>query len=61
MSFIFEIIIFYKLGDIDSAIQQIERLLSDAQLQNHIYVNGLNIAKKRDWKNIKNQILSLYE
>lgn len=53
--------LFYKLGDIDSAIQQIERLLSDVQLQNHLYVNGLNTAKKRDWKNIKNQILSLYE
>jgi len=53
--------LFYKLSDIDSAIQQIERLISDVQLQNRLYINGLNTAKKRDWKNFKNQILSLYE
>jgi len=53
--------LFYKLGDIDSAIQHIERLISDEQLQLHLYENGLITAKKREWKNFKNQILSLYE
>ena len=53
--------LFYKLGDINSAIQTIERLISDVQLQNHLYENGLITSKKRDWKNFKNQILSLYE
>jgi glycosyltransferase involved in cell wall biosynthesis len=53
--------LFYKLGDIDSAIKCIERLVSDIKLQNYLYENGLDTAKKRDWKNLKNQILFLYE
>ena len=53
--------LFYKLGDIDSAIHSIERLISDIKLQQRLYENGLLTAKKRDWKNLKNQILSLYE
>ena len=53
--------LFYKLGDIDSAIHSIERLISDIKLQQRLYENGLDTAKKRDWKNLKNQILSLYE
>ena len=53
--------LFYKLGDIDSAIQSIERLISDKQLQKRLYENGLDTAKKRNWKNLKNQILFLYE
>ena len=53
--------LFYKLGDIDSAIQSIEKLISDKQLQKRLYENGLDTAKKRDWKNLKKQILFLYE
>ena len=53
--------LFYKLGDIDSAIHSIERLISDIKLQQRLYENGLDTAKKRDWKKLKNQILSLYE
>jgi glycosyltransferase involved in cell wall biosynthesis len=53
--------LFYKLGDIQSAIQRIERLISDVQLQQHLYENGLDTSKKREWKNFKKQILSLYE
>jgi len=53
--------LFYKLGDIDSAIQSIERLISDKHLQKRLYENGLDTAKKRDWKNLKKQILFLYE
>ena len=50
----------YKLGDIDSAIKNIERLLSDELLQQKLYKNGLITAKKRDWNNYKSQIISLY-
>lgn len=53
--------LFYQLGDVDSAIHSIERLISDVKLQQHLYENGLDTSKKRDWKNFKNQILSLYE
>ena len=52
--------LFYKLGDINSAINNINRLISDEKLQKHLYENGLRTAKNRDWKNFKNQIISLY-
>ena len=43
--------LFYKLGDINSAISNIERLISDENLQKKLYENGLKTAKTRDWKN----------
>ena len=53
--------LFYKLGDIDSAVKCIENLISNEDLQQHLYENGLATAKKRDWGNFKYEILSLYE
>ena len=52
--------LFYKIGYINSAIQSIERLISDEDLQQHLYENGLDTAKKRDWNNFKEQIIGLY-
>ena len=52
--------IFYKLGDIDDAVHCVERLISNEDLQNKLYENGLSTAKKRDWKHFKKQILRLY-
>ncbi len=53
--------LFYKLGNIDSAIKCIERLISDEQLQQHLYEKGLETARNRDWKLFKKQIISLYD
>jgi len=53
--------LFYKLGDINSALNSINRLISDEELQNILYKNGLETAKKRNWKNFKNRIISLYK
>ena len=53
--------LFYKLGDINDAINCINRLISDNKLQDKLYVNGLKTAKKRDWNNFKEQIIALYE
>ena len=53
--------LFYKLGDIEAAVQCIKRLISDENLQQHLYENGLITALNRDWKNYKEQILALYE
>ena len=52
--------LFYKKGDIEGAVRSIERLVSNEELQQHLYENGLATAKKRDWKNFKDKILSLY-
>ena len=53
--------LFYKLGEIDDAIKRLKQLIADKSLQKHLYENGLKTAKKRDWKNFKKQILSLYD
>ena len=53
--------LFYKSGEIDSAINCIKRLIDDEQLQNYLYKNGLETAKKRDWKNFHNDIIDLYD
>ena len=53
--------LFYKQGDIDEAVQCIQRLVSDENLQQKLYKNGLETAKKRDLKYYKKQILALYE
>ena len=52
--------LFYTLGDIDSAVRSIERLVSNENLQKQLYEYGIQTAKKRDWKIFKNQIISLY-
>ena len=53
--------LFYKLGDINSGVECINRLISDEQLQQRLYKNGLSTAKKRDWKFFQNQIIDLYQ
>lgn len=53
--------LFYELGNIDSAVNCIEHLVSNEDLQQHLYENGLATAKERDWENFKEKILSLYD
>ena len=53
--------LFYDLGDINAAVKCIKRLISDEQLQKYLYKNGLETAKKRNWKNLKKQVISLYD
>mgnify|MGYP002626550565 CR=1 FL=1 len=51
----------YKLGDINDAVKCFERLIADKHLQLRLYKNGILTARKRDWKNYLNQIVSLYD
>ncbi len=53
--------LFYPLGEIDIALNKINELLSNLELQDRLYNNGLITAKERDWKNCKESILKLYE
>ena len=53
--------LFYKQGDIDEAIRYVEQLISDENLQQILYENGIKTAKKRDWKNYKKEIIKLYK
>ena len=52
--------LFYKVGKIDEAVDCIELLVNDKNLQEHLYKNGLATANERDLKNFKKQILNLY-
>jgi glycosyltransferase involved in cell wall biosynthesis len=53
--------LFYRLGDIDSAVNNINRLIKDDKLQESLFKNGLITARNRDWKNYINQVIQLYE
>jgi glycosyltransferase involved in cell wall biosynthesis len=53
--------LFYNLGDIESAVKSINRLINDDKLQEILFTNGLLTARKRDWKNYINQVIQLYE
>ena len=53
--------LFYQLGDLDSAIKNINKLIIDEELQSKLYKNGIITAKSRDWKNFRNQIIKLYD
>ena len=50
----------YELGNLNAAVKSIERLISDKKLQQVLYENGIATARKRNWKNFKKQIVSLY-
>ena len=52
--------LFYKLGRPESAVKCIERLISNVDLQQYLYENGVATAKKRDWNNCKDKIIRLY-
>ena len=52
--------LFYKLGDINDAIKNLQSLISDKNLQEKLYIHGVETAKKRDWKNFRNQVVNLY-
>jgi glycosyltransferase involved in cell wall biosynthesis len=51
----------YKLGDIDGAVKCVEKIISNIDLQQHLYEKGLETAKKRDWIKFKDKILELYK
>lgn len=51
----------YQTGDFSGAVKCIEEIISDRSLQEKFYANGLSLAHSRDWKLIKNEIISLYE
>lgn len=53
--------LFYQAGNIDSAINCIELLISNQELQNHLYENGLATARNRNLEHIKEEIIDLYE
>lgn len=50
----------YKSGDIDFAVECINRIVSDEKLRITLIENGVKTAKERSWDAISNEILQLY-
>ena len=53
--------LFYEPGNIDDAVNKIERLTSDKKLREKLIKNGLKTAQSREWKKIEKDIIKLYE
>ena len=53
--------LFYKQGNIDEAVEKIERLATDKKLRDKLIKNGLQTAKNREWSKIEKDILDLYK
>ena len=53
--------LFYEPGNIDDAVNKIERLTSDKKLREKLIKNGLKTAQSREWEKIEKDIIKLYE
>jgi len=51
----------YERGDIQQAVDQIERIVDDAELRTVLREGGLSTARSRDWSLIRDDVLRLYE
>lgn len=52
--------LFYEKGNIEQAVQQIERLSNDKKLRDHLIEAGIKTAKSRNWKEIEKEIVEVY-
>ena len=52
--------LFYEQGNIEEAVEKLEILSNDKELQKNLIKNGIKTVEKRYWKNIEDQILDLY-
>jgi len=50
----------YPQGNIDQAVQCIERIVQDSVLREKLYLKGIETAKARDWRIIEEDIVRLY-
>ena len=50
----------YPQGDIEVAVQAIDRICSDEDLRERLFRQGVETATRRDWERIKNDVVSLY-
>ena len=50
----------YPLGDEDAAVQAIERIVRDAELQEKLTKGGIETARTRDWETMREEITATY-
>ena len=51
----------YEPGNIEDAVQKVEKLVEDEKLRDHLIKGGVATAKARDWEKIENDIIKMYE
>ncbi len=51
----------YEQGNIEDAVEKIEKISSDAKLRKKLINGGLKTAKSREWDKIEKEIINLYE
>lgn len=52
--------LFYEPGNINDAVEKIERLAKDSKLRDKLIKGGVNTSKAREWKKIEKKIIELY-
>lgn len=53
--------LFYDRTDLKTAVNCIQRICNDKELQERLYINGLETVERRDWNKLTEDILSLYD
>ncbi|BBF44263.1 lipopolysaccharide biosynthesis protein [Lachnospiraceae bacterium KM106-2] len=52
--------LFYDRNKEGDAVRAIERICSDSNLRDKLYENGIETAKRRDWRELEKEVLSFY-
>ena len=55
------ICLLYEQGNIDEAVEKLNKLREDKELRNKLIKNGLKTAEDRSWDKIEKEIVNLYE
>ncbi len=53
--------LFYQQGNIEQAVNQINRVVNDKELREKLIKNGLKTASEREWETIENDVINLYK
>lgn len=53
--------LFYEQGDIDQAVEAIERIVSDNELRDKIVQEGMKTSLSRNWESIASDVAKIYE
>lgn len=53
--------LFYEQGNIEQAVNQINRIVNDKELREKLVENGLKTANDREWTKIEKDVIDLYK
>lgn len=53
--------LFYEQGNIDEAVEKIEKIVNDAELRKKLVENSKKVVASRDWEKLEKEVLELYK